>query len=977
MKRLLTLIAFLITAFAVQSQTRIRYLDYNEVHIQMSGVSSKLYLKNSDAYRTGAAAINAGGGEIIFRNVIDSGYVLNDSTIRVLIGGVIYPWVIKGGKHNLNWGTTFTTTQVTFTNVDGGTVVLGAASGTQAGLMTTAMFNSLNAKIETVATQYSISGNGVGSPIQLAGDMVSPGNSKYYGTDGTGTRGFWDLPGIVGGDGQVIPTTWAAFQASSGLSVSKIYYVTDEGRAGSFKWTANVSDQSSDNDGTVIVNAGLQQFTRLYHDVVSVRWFGATNDGTSNSSPGTTGDDVGINKAIVAAREGETVAIDGGGFYRLSGSILVNNNRPVIVSASIVVDKNVGYGVIVEGFRQVFRSDGFIYGTNTGATDSTAYAAYTDVGVYLKNCDKCIVQLNNVRFFRVGARLAGESITTPKGTQHSYLSFSQMRDNYIQIELTTLGTTAGSPPSDRGNWCNGNVIYGEGGGQLGGGTTAGAGGTFGIMMRRQQGTGNPAIDSDQEDNFNGNSFTNVSPEGVLWGIWVEQALYNLFSGRIEGGAVGSNKKFYLREDGGVSGDEEAYGTTLLYHNVVEDWFYPGGFGNYTRVPYGMLGDPNVGIFNGTPLPKSGKGWFNLTAFESPSNVAVTDHDFLSFSNASNGIPGVSSANLNKRYLGRLKRYTDGVDVRIPVENKDTTVTTSYTVGADVDRIYVNSASATTVTLPAIAWRRRDVTVTNIGAGTVTLSGTLGGSTPTTLAQYGSVILSNRQALAWEALSKPGSGGGGGGGMSLTIADASGTTANAKGAQIVNTDQLQLLYATTTFPGIMSTVAQGFAGIKTFQDMVVFRATTTAPNTQSIKIPSGTLMTEQVAASVEASNDHIYWTNAAGERMQLDNPNSNAYTTGNSVTTSAASYEVADNIDLVICNKNTSGLVAINLPLATNNKGRIIRVVNIGTGSSGVSVSGSAYGNNTLTAVIGGGIKGLEYLSNGTEWIMTDKFDGGN
>ncbi|HYF55017.1 MAG TPA: hypothetical protein VEA41_12230 [Salinarimonas sp.] len=48
-----------------------------------------------------------------------------------------------------------------------------------------------------VITQMSITSDGSG--IKLSGDAASPGNSKYYGTNGSGTKGFYDLPGGGGG----------------------------------------------------------------------------------------------------------------------------------------------------------------------------------------------------------------------------------------------------------------------------------------------------------------------------------------------------------------------------------------------------------------------------------------------------------------------------------------------------------------------------------------------------------------------------------------------------------------------------------------------------------------------------------------------------------------------------------------------------------------------------------------------------------
>ncbi len=47
----------------------------------------------------------------------------------------------------------------------------------------------------TVHVQYSIIGDGsVSTPLQLDGDAATPGNSKYYGTDSGGIKGFFTLP---------------------------------------------------------------------------------------------------------------------------------------------------------------------------------------------------------------------------------------------------------------------------------------------------------------------------------------------------------------------------------------------------------------------------------------------------------------------------------------------------------------------------------------------------------------------------------------------------------------------------------------------------------------------------------------------------------------------------------------------------------------------------------------------------------------
>jgi len=49
-----------------------------------------------------------------------------------------------------------------------------------------------------------------------------------------------------------------------------------------------------------------------------------------------------------------------------------------------------------------------------------------------------------------------------------------------------------------------------------------------------------------------------------------------------------------------------------------------------------------------------------------------------------------------------------------------------------------------------------------------------------------------------------------------------------------------------------------------------KACTAAENTASIKVDAGVLATIPVSGNIESDGTHIYWTNATGERKQLDN-----------------------------------------------------------------------------------------------------------
>lgn len=56
---------------------------------------------------------------------------------------------------------------------------------------------------QIITTGGSLTGGGdlsADRTLALSGDAASPGNSKYYGTDGSGTKGYFSLPGLSGYD---------------------------------------------------------------------------------------------------------------------------------------------------------------------------------------------------------------------------------------------------------------------------------------------------------------------------------------------------------------------------------------------------------------------------------------------------------------------------------------------------------------------------------------------------------------------------------------------------------------------------------------------------------------------------------------------------------------------------------------------------------------------------------------------------------
>lgn len=70
----------------------------------------------------------------------------------------------------------------------------------------------------SVATQYSLTGGGdlsADRTLSLVNDAASPGNSKYYGTNAGGSKGFHDLPAADGGSPAVFATVAATTVSSS------------------------------------------------------------------------------------------------------------------------------------------------------------------------------------------------------------------------------------------------------------------------------------------------------------------------------------------------------------------------------------------------------------------------------------------------------------------------------------------------------------------------------------------------------------------------------------------------------------------------------------------------------------------------------------------------------------------------------------------------------------------------------------------
>lgn len=126
------------------------------------------------AYRSRGLTVNVGGAEYWYRDgTADSNLIPKNISV------VVAPLNLDA-----------------YTNV----LSLSVANNSQAGYLTSADWNTFNGKLSTVATSMSVTNSGiVGNPITLVNDAATPGNVMYYGTNSSGTKGYYPIPVSSGG----------------------------------------------------------------------------------------------------------------------------------------------------------------------------------------------------------------------------------------------------------------------------------------------------------------------------------------------------------------------------------------------------------------------------------------------------------------------------------------------------------------------------------------------------------------------------------------------------------------------------------------------------------------------------------------------------------------------------------------------------------------------------------------------------------
>ena len=406
-------------------------------------------------------------------------------------------------------------------------------------------------------------------------------------------------------------TTIASLRTGT-VSTTQNYFITDPGKEGIFYYDAK-DVTSTDNGGTVVVNAG-RRFKRMYSGYLDARWFGMKGD--YNGSSGTE-NSAAFKAAIAAARKDEVLLVPAGQYF-VNSSIAMPNVLTKKVNFVIYGDIyfGKGYGFIIEGQNQEFKSYGTIIGGNSGATTESGFAAYSGTGVYLKNAFNSEVHVNEIKNFKYGIEQSGDKNGgAPYGSQYNKIYFRSIHSNYVQIRISTKGSTDAA-----GNWNNESFWYG---GQLGRGipgVTYGKGGWYGISFVKES-------TSNAKDPMNGHMFHDIGFEGLEIGIKATYAEHNSFIG---GGMEQQGVRKGIDLDPATCVGNKFIGLT----HFEEQFFVAGRLGTNTVIegtPFWTGPVPNIVVAGNSAMSSITPNKFLIsTSKYTPTSFLVNKtHDLIS------------------------------------------------------------------------------------------------------------------------------------------------------------------------------------------------------------------------------------------------------------------------------------------------------------------------------------------------------------
>lgn len=273
---------------------------------------------------------------------------------------------------------------------------------------------ALNGKVDTsrqVGTSNSLSGGGdltTDRTLSLVNDSATPGNSKYYGTDGTGTKGFYGLP--ASGE-----TNTASNVGTGGVGVYKqktgVNLEFKNVKAGSSKVT--ITDDVANSDVAI--------------DVVEANFSGIPESAVTNLTSDLSGK---INSSEKGAANG-VAQLDGSG--KVNPGQLQTANISKVLPYSYLGTLSVATGT----FR--------LY--NDGSTTWTIAGVRASVGTAPAGASIIIdIKVNGTTIFTTQANrptIAAASNTSGNVTNMDVTTVAA--GNYLTVDIAQVGsTTAGS-----------------------------------------------------------------------------------------------------------------------------------------------------------------------------------------------------------------------------------------------------------------------------------------------------------------------------------------------------------------------------------------------------------------------------------------------------------------------------------------------------------------------------------------------------
>ncbi len=282
----------------------------------------------------------------------------------------------------------------------------------------------LSNKAETTTTitgTNSISGGGdlsTNRTLSLVNDAAAPGNSKYYGTDGGGTKGYYDLP--AGGAGEA---NTASNVNTAGVGVFKQKTGVDlefKGiNAGSNKVT--ITDDIANNE--IDINVAEANFTGIPLATAVSGQLPIANGGTGANTQS------GAANAILPTQTGQS-----GNFLTTNGSDVSWGSPPTTPGKSPFVFMSTGVLIVEPGIN-------FLY-NDTGSALTITAVRVTVAGAPTGSSIIIDININGTTIFTNQANrptIAISGTTSGRLTNMDVTTFNN--GSYLSVDIDQIGST--------------------------------------------------------------------------------------------------------------------------------------------------------------------------------------------------------------------------------------------------------------------------------------------------------------------------------------------------------------------------------------------------------------------------------------------------------------------------------------------------------------------------------------------------------